>query len=581
MKLRHYQREAVSAIRREFAGNRSTLLVLPTGAGKTICFGHLVSEYAQHGRCLVLAHRDELISQAVQKIGRITGKVPDVEKADQWADQCYQPWRSPVIVSSVQTQCSGRGGAGRMTRFDPREFSLLVIDEAHHAIASTYRRCIEHYSANPNLRILGVTATPNRHDEEALGQIFGSVAYDYQLLNAIDDGWLVPIEQQVVVVDHLDLSDVRTTAGDLNGRDLARELEREEPLHEIADPLFRLAGDRKTLVFAASVAQAERLAEILNRHESACAAFVCGKTPIEDRRRIFSDFAAKRFRFLVNCAVAGEGFDDPGIEIVAMARPTKSLPVYMQMLGRGTRPLAGVVDGIDDYEPQLHLGDNGHAAEQSALRKAAIAASAKPRMTVYDFVGNAGRHRIVSACDALAGKYSDAVVGRAHKLARESAVPMDVAARLKRAQEMIEKEAEAIARRRHVLGKATFTTRNVDPFDITNVSTMPREPGWHRGRPPTPKQLAAIERAGLDAENLTFWQAHCILDRLAEMPSTPKQQNVLRRAGFDPLMPRRLARGILNTLFANNFRWPDDIPRPNRDGTPAEDAAESREYECA
>ena len=121
-----------------------------------------------------------------------------------------------------------------MSKFDPQRFGVLIIDEAHHATSPTYRRVIDYYRTNPALKVLGVTATPDRADEEALGQVFQSVAFDYEVLDAIHDGWLVPIEQQMVHVEGLDYSSIRTTAGDLNGGDLAAVLEAEKNLQQMA-----------------------------------------------------------------------------------------------------------------------------------------------------------------------------------------------------------------------------------------------------------------------------------------------------------------------------------------------------------
>jgi superfamily II DNA or RNA helicase len=305
MKLRSYQRQAVDEILAAFRENSSALIVIPTGGGKTIVVASVIAEHHRlcKGRAMVIAHREELIFQAAEKIKRVAGLNVDIEMAEMRAASGLLA-KAPVIVSSVQTQIAGCNGDGRMSRFDPMEFSLLVTDEAHHAVSPSWRRVIAHYRANPDLKVLGVTATPDRADEAALGQVFDSVAFDYELPDAIHDGWLVPVMQRTVTVDGLDLSSVRTTAGDLNGADLARVMEYEAVLHEIAHPTFDLAGNRKTLIFAASVAHAERLCEILNRHRGGCARFVCGTTPKEERRQMLADYASGRFQFLCNVGVA-------------------------------------------------------------------------------------------------------------------------------------------------------------------------------------------------------------------------------------------------------------------------------------
>ena len=171
MRMRPYQREALQAIKREWESVTSTLAVLPTGTGKTILFASLIrSEFP--ARALVLAHREELIFQAADKVQRVTGFQCEVEMANYRADLSGGLFGGPqVVVSTIQTQCSGADGSGRMSRFDPRMFGLLIIDEAHHTTAQTYRRVIDYYRQNPQLKVLGVTATPDRADEQALGQV--------------------------------------------------------------------------------------------------------------------------------------------------------------------------------------------------------------------------------------------------------------------------------------------------------------------------------------------------------------------------------------------------------------------------
>jgi len=276
IRMRDYQVRAADAIMHEFETVGTTLVVMPTGTGKTILFSEIIRRF-HPGKAMVLAHREELIFQAVAKIRSVTGYHVEIEMAALTANIGAHLWgNTDVIVSTIQTQTAGKNG-GRMERFDPAMFVLVIVDEAHHATSETYRRTIDHYRQNPRIKILGVTATPDRADEEALGQVYETVAFDYEILDAIRDGWLVPIHQRMVEVEGLDFSGCKTTAGDLNGGDLAEVLEFEKNLHGIADPAFQIAGTRRAIVFAASVAQAERLAEILNRHRAGCADWVCGE----------------------------------------------------------------------------------------------------------------------------------------------------------------------------------------------------------------------------------------------------------------------------------------------------------------
>lgn len=563
LRMRPYQRDCHAAIVKEFEVRRSTLAVLPTGCGKTIVFGFLIKLYIETGRAMVLAHREELLSQACGKIHQVTGQMPEVERAESWADMAvWSDWRSRVIVSSVQTQNSGRQGRGRMTRFNPDEFSLLVVDEAHHSTAASYRKAIAHYQQNQQLKLLGVTATPDRHDEAALGQVFESCAFEYQISDAIHDGWLVPIQQRAVMVDDLDFSEVRANANDLNGEDLRRVLEFEKVLHGIANPTFELSDGRKTLVFAHSVAQAERMAEILNRREADCAKVVTGSTPSDERRLLFRDYAERKFRFLVNVGVASEGFDDPGIEVVAIGRPTKSRALYAQMIGRGTRPLAGLVDGIDDDDQQGQLGYEGQQ-RVADIRKKRIGESAKPNLEVFDFVGNSTRHKLISVCDVLGGQYSDEVIEMADKIARATGKPVDAMQRLKEAAEKIRAERERQARRRSfIVAKAKYQTKAIDPFDVLQIDA-PRQPGYIKDEPLTPGQAGLLEKFKVPTEGLSKWKASKliteVLDRARNKLCTFGQANFLGRYRYDTSkITVRQASKLIDAIKANGYHRPHD-----------------------
>jgi superfamily II DNA or RNA helicase len=543
MRLRPYQSAAVDSIFDAWDTASATLLVQPTGTGKTVVFAHVLDRLPPGSRAMVVAHREELVWQACDKIEAVTGHKPDVEMADMRAANTLYG-KSRFVVSTVQTQIAGCQGAGRMTRFDPAEFSVLVVDEAHHATADTYCRVIAYYKQNPDLKVLGVTATPDRHDEAALGQIFESVAFDYEILDAINDGWLAPIRQRAVAVQDLDLSAVRTTAGDLNGADLARVLEHEVDLHGIVGPSIELAAGRKTLMFAASIAQADTMCEICNRHKADSARFVHGKTPKEERRQMFADYAAGRFQFLVNVGVATEGFDDPGIQIVVMARPTKSRALYTQMAGRGTRPLPGIVDRYDAPEN----------------RRAAIAVSAKPACEIIDFVGNSGKHRLISTADILGGKYSDEVVERARTKAEEAdGQAVDMAETLFDAEKEIA-EAHERERRAKIRIAARYQTQDVDPFDVLHIEPQ-RERGWDTGRQLSPKMDALLKRQGIDTSKITYAQGRqlCaeICRRFDEKRCTYKQAKLLTKYGYETDVSFAEARRLIDALAANGWRRPE------------------------
>ena len=548
MDLRDYQRTFCDNVLSQFEiGSRSTLGILPTGCGKTVCFSTIARDWKE-GRVLILAHREELIFQAADKIEAITGDRPEIEMADYRAARHGLLTASNVIVSSVQTQNSGKscpvcsqlscdfcqgeyhkcpqcsqqvlqceiclgGIVRRMQRFDPEEFGLVIVDEGHHATADSYRRILAYYGRNPNLKVLLVTATPDRADEQAMGSVCDSVAFEYGILDAINDGWLVPIKQQWVTVDGLDLSKVKTTAGDLNQGELEAVMVDEENIHGIVSPTMEIAGDRATLVFTASVAQAELTKDVFNRHRSNSAICIHGGTDKDERRVLLERYSKGEFQYLCGCGVFLEGFDEPRIQVIAMARPTKSRSLYAQAIGRGTRPI---------YPPREATREE---------RKAAILASPKPEMLVLDFVGNSGRHKLISTADILGDALPDEFVERAVKLAQSKGKPVDMLTEFEDLEKIVEDE-----KRKKIVAHAKFSAQSMDPFDIFDL-TPPREPGWHQGRKPTDKQIECLERWGVPTKELSFVQASKLMDtmikRRKENLASFKQIKVLRKYGVD------------------------------------------------
>ncbi len=526
MKLRPYQEAAIKSAFNTLAGEKSTLLVMATGTGKTVVFSDIIRRAMAAGRTwrtMILAHREELVHQAASTVARVCGCEVDIEMADSRSDEGIFN-RAPVVCASVQTLNSGRGDRRRMHKYNPEQFGLLVVDEAHHAVARSYLNVMEWFGQNKSLRTVGVTATPDRSDEIALGEVFSSVCYEYGIADGITDGWLVPVKQRAVHVTGLDYSSVRTTAGDLNGADLDTVLQYEENLHGMVYPTIELVGDRRCLVFAASVAHAERVSEIINRHGHN-AAWVCGATEKERRRTIFRDFAEGSIQYLVNVGVATEGWDDAaldrkGVQVISMMRPTKSRALYCQMVGRGTRPLPGTVDGHDD--------------DSADWRRSAIANSAKPSVTILDYVGNAGRHKLVHCVDALAGDALPAVRERCEEEIMEAAIgeDIDVLERITQ-EELEERQRQEHARRRHITVRSTYTTEDIDPFSLVDLIPDRKQAGL-RGRPASEKQISLLRRMKIGIpDNLTIREAGQLIDAGFGTP-TPKQAWVLIKAGLDP-----------------------------------------------
>ncbi len=537
-RLRDYQQLAREAIHEEFKTVTSTLVVLPTGAGKT-CLFSIICQDIQPRRAMVIAHREELIWQARNKIYEFTGLESGIEMADNFVNGSLFG-EMPVVVSTIQTQNSAFGDRRRMSRFNPEEFGILIIDECHHATADSYRTLIAYYKTkNPKIKILGVTATPDRKDEEALGQIFDTVAFDYEILDAIEDGWLCPVEQQFVAIEGLDFSEVRTTAGDLNGSDL----------QGVASAAVQILGSRRGIVFTATVKQAEQISNILNRHRQGMASWVCGETNKDTRRDILAQFKGGTIQVVCNCGVLTEGFDDAGVEVIVMARPTKSRALYAQMAGRSTRPLAGTVDHLDTKEE----------------RREAIKSSAKPSCLLVDFVGNSGRHRLMTGADILGGKVSETIIDMAIKAAKEKGIAVNITEEMKAAEEKLRKEAEdrrlaEEARKARLVAKVKFSSKQINPFDLFGITPV-KERGWDAGKTLTEKQKGVLLRAGVNPDSMPYAQSKQVLNemfrRMKEHLATAKQTVILRKYGYtDPKITFDQASNLLNRLAANGWRRP-------------------------
>lgn len=501
MKLRNYQNAARECIYNEWKKVCSTMVVIPTGGGKTILFADVIHKM-QPKRAMVVAHREELIWQARDKIFKVTGLECGVEMADNFVNGGLFG-ETPVVVSTVQTQNSNNGDRKRMGRFNPKDFGVLIIDECHHATAESYKTLIHYYKFNnPDIKILGVTATPDRADEEALGQVFDSVAYDYEILDAINDGWLVPIDQQFVTINGLDFSEMRTTAGDLNGADLAQVMEGEKNLQGVAGATISIVGNRRAIVFTASVKQAEDLCNIFNRHKPNMAGWVCGKTPKDERRTILEQFQKGTVQIVANCGVLTEGFDDAGVEVVVMARPTKSRSLYAQMAGRSTRPLPGTVDHLDEPD----------------ARRQAIASSPKPSCLIVDFVGNSGRHKLMTSADILGGKVSDDAIENAVKKAKAKGKSVRMSDLLEQEEDDIQEKVRKAklaeeAKRANLMAKVRYNQKHINPFDALQLHPT-KDRGWDKGRTLSQPQKNLLMKQGINPDTMSYAEGRQLLNEM-------------------------------------------------------------------
>lgn len=397
--LRDYQQDALEAIRFGHQEYDSVLLEIPTGTGKTIVFTKYASNWRE-GRTLVVAPQITLIGQASRKIQKETGIMPAIEQAENWSNE--NPWaRSDYVVASKQTLCSGNGSK-RYERF--KDVGLVILDEAHYACTESYKAMVDFFR-DGGAKVLGVTATAKRHDKKSMGQIFDDCCYQMGILDAINDGWLVPVKVTCKQLEELDLSDVQTSntilGKDFNQKQLAEKLENPKVIYEIAEAVNQETKGEKTAIFCQSVDEAQAVAELLVDKYQIKADWICAdKQRCSDARRHdvmsrFCDEADESLTHLANVGILTTGWDYPGLKCIVMARPTKSLPLYTQIFGRVTRAIERDGKPVVDFE-----------GSDPSSRKAAIAASSKPFGRVIDLVDVSLKHKICTSVDVLGGNWS-------------------------------------------------------------------------------------------------------------------------------------------------------------------------------
>jgi superfamily II DNA or RNA helicase len=531
--LRSYQRECVESVRRELQTVRSTLAVLFTGAGKTQIGGTLVKHWP--GRVLWLAHRDELIRQAAARIHQMAGEQPSIDMAGEYS------WGSRIVVGSVQTL-----QRKRLERHPADRFSLVVIDEAHHAPSKSYRAILDHFA---DAKVVGITATADRLDKLAQGNVFESVAFRKDIDAGIEEGYLVPIRPIAKLIETVNLAGIKTAAGDL--AEGALEEEMLKSVAAIARATFDTVGDRRTLVFTPGVGSAHAVADALNQMRPGSARTVDGTTDKDVRKRILRDHKAGEFQFLTNCLVFTEGYDDPQVSAIVNARPTKSRALYVQVAGRGLRVLPGI-------------GELATVEE----RRAAVAASSKPDCLLVDITGHAGRHSLIAPADLLGGKYTEAEVTLAKELLAKDGGELVETLDKARGQ-LIKQAAEVEQKRKADAARAAAAdvrhrTATFDLFGKYGVPEMGDDAGGQAGDPPTGDDLqwlganklpvAGLSRADVQKLQRTaaVWRRHGF--------ATFKQRRTLGTVGIPT--PHNLSFATASTLIQHVI---DTRFRPNRE----------------
>lgn len=511
--LRPYQQQARDRIHAEWdAGRTRTLLVLPTGTGKTIVFASVAADQVRAGdRVLILAHRGELLEQAADKLQRSTGLVSAVEKAE---STCLDSWFR-VVVGSVQTLQR----TARLERFPQDYFGTIIIDEAHHAITDGYRRILDYFS---EAKVLGVTATPDRGDMRNLGEVFDSLAFEYKLTDAIKEGYLCKIMAQTIPLQ-LDITSVTMSGGDYAVGDLGTALD--PYLEQIAAEMARRCKSRKTVVFLPLIKTSQKFRDLLNTYGFR-AAEVNGQS--DDRRQVLADFDAGKYNVLCNSMLLTEGWDCPSVDCVVVLRPTKVRSLYSQMVGRGTRLSPGKTD-----------------------------------LLLLDFLWMTDKHELCRPADLVC---EDRTVARqmTEHLA-ETGCPENIEEAAAQASE------DVVAQREEALAKQLEEQRRkkaklVDPLQYEmsiqaeDLAGYVPAFGWEAG-PPSEQQTAALEKLGILPDAVeSAGKAALLLDRLNkrrdEGLTTPKQIRCLEKYGFQHVgtWSFEAARHMIDRIAAQGWR---------------------------
>ena len=521
MKLRPYQQEAMQSIFYEWStGVKRTLLVLPTGCGKTIVFAKVAEECVKEGdRVLILAHRGELLDQAADKIGKSTGLGCATEKAEQ---TCIGSWFR-IVVGSVQSMMREK----RLSQFPDDYFNTIIIDEAHHCISDSYQRVLQHF---PEAKVLGVTATPDRGDMRNLGTVFDSMAYEYTLPKAIKEGYLSSIKA-VTIPLKIDMSGVGVQAGDFKSGEIATALD--PYLENIAAEMEKYCKDKKTVVFLPLVKTSQKFRDILNAHGFK-AAEVNGES--QDRAEILEAFDKDQYNVLCNSMLLTEGWDCPSVDCIVVLRPTKVRSLYCQMVGRGTR-----------LSPE----------------------TGKDHLLLLDFLWHTERHELCHPAHLIC-ESEEVAQKMTEYLEKDAGYPMDIEEAEKTATEdVVAQREEALAKQLAEMKKRK--KRLVDPlqFEMSiqaeDLSGYVPAFGWEMA-PPSDKQKKTLEKLGIMPDEIdNAGKASKILERLdkrrQEGLTTPKQIRFLESRGFQHVGTWQFenAKHLIDRIAGNGWRIPSSI----------------------
>lgn len=517
--LRPYQEDARRAVEDTWInGTKRTLLVLPTGCGKTIVFAKIAEDMVRKGnRVLILAHRSELLQQAADKIQKATGLICSVEKAEETS---VGSWYM-ITTGSIQTMQR----ESRLNKFDKEHFPVIIVDEAHHCISAGYQKVLQYFEKS---MVLGVTATPDRGDMRNLGEYFETLAYEYTLPKAIKEGYLTPIKALTVPLS-IDISQVGMQSGDFSSGEVGNALD--PYLEQIANEMIQYCKDRKTVIFLPLVKTSQKFTEILNS-KGFHAAEVNGNS--EDREEVLRDFDKGKYNVLCNSMLLTEGWDCPSVDCVIVLRPTKVRALYSQMVGRGTRLYPG-----------------------------------KEELLLIDFLWHTERHELCHPANLIC---EDAEVAKklTKNLEDKAGVAIDLEEAEKTAsedvvaqrEEALAKQLEEMKRRKKRLVDPLQFEMSIQAEDIAGyIPTF----GWEAA-PASQKQISALEKLGICPDEIeNAGKAKKLLDRLDMRRvaglTTPKQIRFLEAKGFQHVGTWDFdsARKLIDRIAGNGWKVPQGI----------------------
>ena len=527
MKLREYQANAVDKIKAALSEHRSTLLVAATGSGKTVMFSNYAWDFYSktNKKILVIAHMRELLEQAASKF--YLAGFRNFEVAFDIGSQRLGRHTPPVVMTTKQTLERRIGG------YKPDTFGLIIHDESDYATSGTW----DLINKFPSAKVLGATATPERTDGERLLDYFDSVADIIDIRDLIEWGFLVPIESRCIVAGSIELDDIRISkaTGDFSESDINKALEAERAVLEVASIAVETAGSDPTIVFCSSIRQANDVTDAINSicHESCLA--ISGENSDNERDDILRKFSEGKIQFLCNCVLLTRGIDLPFVRHMVNARPTKSLSLYTQCVGRVLR---------------LH----GATYAESV-------ANGKARARVTDITGVSKKHRLITSIDVLAQGAGKAAVAVRDEVINTSSTfnPLSV---LKMAEERIRaKEEEKII---NIIARSVrYKNESIDPFTLLSINHRDR---GYDNKGMTEAQVLALTNFGFtnaEISTLTRGRASALIanriESAQEGGATYKQIRTLAGYGLPRSISKGTASKIITLIASNKWRLTDDM----------------------